>query len=278
MAEIKVTLKRINEKGRIAFEVPAEIEVQEALRNVLRTCRDKYNDYVSVTFKPPYKPRTTGKGSQNHHLNGHIMQICNVTGNDYETIKYCIKMTAAEQYGYPVQEVADGDLHLVLEDQFFQLARTADQHRQAHGLVAPAEFLNGLADARVLRHGGVADQAQREVADQLPVHVARLRAEVVQRGQRAPRQLVEALPLGGQAKAAAAAFAQREAQAGLERGELAADGGLAHAQQGLRGRHAASVDDGQEDADQPQVEVGDVREHRVTTDKTLTKIDVNFPN
>ena len=106
MAEVKIVLKRINERGRICFEAPREPELQEALRNILRTCQDKYNDYVSVTFKPPYKPRTTGKGSQNHHLNGHIMQIFNVTGNDYETIKYCIKMTAAEQFGYPTQTVA----------------------------------------------------------------------------------------------------------------------------------------------------------------------------
>lgn len=106
MAEVKIVLKRINERGRICFEAPREPELQEALRNILRTCQDKYNDYVSVTFKPPYKPRTTGKGSQNHHLNGHIMQICNVTGNDYETIKYCIKMIAAEQFGYPTQTVA----------------------------------------------------------------------------------------------------------------------------------------------------------------------------
>lgn len=106
MAELKIVLKRINEKGYLKFEIPQEIELQAALRNVLTLCRDKYNDFVSLTFKPPYKPRTTGKGSQNHHLNGHIMQICNVTGNDYETIKYCIKMTAAEQFGYPTQTVA----------------------------------------------------------------------------------------------------------------------------------------------------------------------------
>ncbi len=106
MAEVKIVLKRINERGRICFEAPTEPELQEALRNILRTCQDKYNDYVSVTFKPPYKPRTTGKGSQNHHLNGHIMQICNVTNNDYETIKYCIKMIAVEQMGYPFETVA----------------------------------------------------------------------------------------------------------------------------------------------------------------------------
>lgn len=106
MAEIKITLKRLNEKGRITFEAPREPELQTALRNVLRLCQDKYNDYVSVTFRPPYKPRTTGKGSQNHHLNGHIMQICNATGNDYETIKYCIKMIAVEQLGYSFETIA----------------------------------------------------------------------------------------------------------------------------------------------------------------------------
>ena len=106
MAEVKIVLKRINERGRICFEAPREPELQEALRRILRTCQDKYSDYVSVTFKPPYKPRTTGKGSQSHHLNGHIAQICNVTGNDHETIKYCVKMIAVEQYGYPFQTVA----------------------------------------------------------------------------------------------------------------------------------------------------------------------------
>ena len=102
--EIKITLKRKDLKGHICFEAP--IENQEALRRVLRVCRDKYNDYVSCTFSLPYKPRTTGEGSQNHHLNGHIMQICNETGNDYETIKYCVKMIAVEQFGFPFTEIA----------------------------------------------------------------------------------------------------------------------------------------------------------------------------
>lgn len=106
MAEIKIVLKRLNEKGFLKFEIPQEIELQEALRNVLTVCRDKYNDYVSVTFKPPYKPRSVGAGSQSHHLNGHIAQICNVTGNDHETIKYCVKMIAVEQMGYPFETIA----------------------------------------------------------------------------------------------------------------------------------------------------------------------------
>lgn len=106
MAEVQITLKRVFQKGLLSFEIPREPELKNALVSVLSTCQSKYNDYVHLTIKPPYKPRTTGKGSQNHHLNGHIMQICNFTGNDYETIKYCIKMIAVEQMNYPYTTIA----------------------------------------------------------------------------------------------------------------------------------------------------------------------------
>ena len=106
MAEVSLVMKRVNMKGHICFVAPSEEDLQAALRHVLTICRDKHNDFVRVTIKPPYKPRTTGKGSQNHHLNGHIMQICNFTGNDYETIKYCIKMIAVEQLGFPSETIA----------------------------------------------------------------------------------------------------------------------------------------------------------------------------
>ena len=104
--DIRITLKRVNIKDHICFEVPADTGLQTALRRVLGVCRDKYEDYVSCVFAPPYKPRTTGGGSQNHHLNGHILQLCNETGNDYETIKYCVKMTAVEKFDYPYTEIA----------------------------------------------------------------------------------------------------------------------------------------------------------------------------
>lgn len=106
MGGVTITLKRVNQKGLISFEAPREPELQEAIKNVLRTCSVKNNDYVAVTFARPYSPRSTGPKSQNHHLNGHIMQICEITGNDYETIKYCIKMIAVEQMGFPYSMVA----------------------------------------------------------------------------------------------------------------------------------------------------------------------------
>ena len=103
---VQYVLRRVNIAGRIAFEPPADDGANANIKHELRKCRDKYNDYVLVTLQPPKKPRTTGEGSQNHHLNGHIMQICNETGESYDVVKYCIKMIAVEQMGYPYKTIA----------------------------------------------------------------------------------------------------------------------------------------------------------------------------
>ena len=106
---VQYVLKRVNIEGRIAFEPPADLGANENIKRELRKCRDKHNDYVLVTIQPPRKPRTTGAHSQNHHLNGHIMQICNETSNSYDAIKYCVKMLAVEEMGYPY-EFVDGHI------------------------------------------------------------------------------------------------------------------------------------------------------------------------
>lgn len=103
---VQYVLKRVNIAGRIAFIPPADTAAQANIKHELRKCRDKYNDFVLITMQPPKRPRTTGKNSQNHHLNGHIMQICNETGNDYETVKTAIKMLAVENMGYPYKTIA----------------------------------------------------------------------------------------------------------------------------------------------------------------------------
>lgn len=103
---VQYVLKRSFEAGKIAFELPTDPSQRQAIKRELTKCREKNNDYVLVTLQPPKRPRTTGEDSQNHHLNGHIMQICNETGNDYDTIKYCVKMLAVEQMGYPYKTVA----------------------------------------------------------------------------------------------------------------------------------------------------------------------------
>ena len=103
---VQYVLKRTFYAGHIAFDLPQDAGAREAIRRELERCRDKNNDYVLLTMQPPKRPRTTGEGSQNHHLNGHLMQICNETGQDYETVKYCVKMIAVEQMGYPYKTIA----------------------------------------------------------------------------------------------------------------------------------------------------------------------------
>ena len=101
MAEIRITMKRVFKKGFLCFEIPEDEGIREALKKILVSCREKYNDFVQVTLKPPYRPRTTGAKSQNHHLNGHIVQLCNITQHSYYEIKYCVKMKAVEALDYP---------------------------------------------------------------------------------------------------------------------------------------------------------------------------------
>lgn len=101
MAEVTLVLKRVFQKGLISFEVPNDEISKILLTNVISVIRDKHNDYAQVTIKPPRKKRTTGYKSQNHHLNGHIIQICNHTGNSYSVVKDYIKIIAVEQFGYP---------------------------------------------------------------------------------------------------------------------------------------------------------------------------------
>lgn len=106
---VQYVLKRTFYAGHIAFDLPQDAGAREAIRRELERCRDKNNDYVLLTMQPPKRPRTTGKDSQNHHLNGHIMQICQETGNTYDAIKYCVKMLAVEEMGYPY-ELIDGHI------------------------------------------------------------------------------------------------------------------------------------------------------------------------
>lgn len=121
MKSITVTLKRVFCKGYLCFEIPNNPADKEGLKQVLSYCKDKKNDYISVTLTPPRRPRSTGEHSQNHHLNGHIMQICAETGNDYETVKTAVKMIACESFGYPYTE-----LHGVIVPQGESKASTAE--------------------------------------------------------------------------------------------------------------------------------------------------------
>ena len=103
---VQYVVKVADVAGRIAFVPPENSGARANIKHELSKCREKYNGYVLVTFQPPKKPRTTGPDSQSHHLNGHIMQICEETGNDYDTVKDAVKMIAVENLGYPYRTIA----------------------------------------------------------------------------------------------------------------------------------------------------------------------------
>jgi hypothetical protein len=63
------------------------------------------NGYVRVQLSKPSRPRTTGIGSQNHHINGHVQQIAVETGNDFDMVKMAAKQ-AALGMGYPFKTIA----------------------------------------------------------------------------------------------------------------------------------------------------------------------------
>ena len=113
---VQYVLKRIFYAGHIAFDLPQDAGAREAIRRELERCKNKNNDYVLLTMQPPKRPRTTGENSQNHHLNGHIMQICNETQNSYNAVKDEIKRIATEGMGYPYEEI-NGHIHPIGESE-----------------------------------------------------------------------------------------------------------------------------------------------------------------
>jgi len=102
----EITLKYVNitdiMRGILGFKISDQSSaVQESVSGVIRSCLKRYGGMVRITIQPPYKIRSTGPFSQNHHLNGHIIDICNATGNSYEDVKTAVKLLAVENMGYP---------------------------------------------------------------------------------------------------------------------------------------------------------------------------------
>lgn len=57
---------------------------------------------------PGSRPRSTGKYSQNHRLNGFIAQVCHAKGGDFDMIKCEVKRRAIELGFPPYREVRIG--------------------------------------------------------------------------------------------------------------------------------------------------------------------------
>ena len=61
-----------------------------------------------MMFGKYYRKRTTGPGSQSHRANGFIAQICYVTGEDFDVLKYSLKRKAIRR-GLDFKTDSDGE-------------------------------------------------------------------------------------------------------------------------------------------------------------------------
>jgi len=73
---------------------------REPFLNIIKWCNENRDGNIRVQIQPPVKKRTTGAGSQSHHINGHVASIANFTGEDFDVIKSEAKKRAIKR-GYP---------------------------------------------------------------------------------------------------------------------------------------------------------------------------------
>lgn len=98
----KFILKLSDKNDRLVFEYPQE-PYKSKIKQILSVCESKCNSYVSLDIKRPYKPRTTGIGSQNNLFWKLVTIIAEFCGDDSEGMsdtEYGIKMRALAK-GYP---------------------------------------------------------------------------------------------------------------------------------------------------------------------------------
>ena len=76
---------------------------QNQISQVKAIARD---GWVQVTFAPPFRPRSTGKKSHNHRVNGHVAAIAEATGEDFDVVKIRLKQLAISR-GWPFVTVTE---------------------------------------------------------------------------------------------------------------------------------------------------------------------------
>lgn len=75
------------------------------LAYLFETCEKKHGGYCSLVVDVPFRPRSTGKGSQNSHAWGHASQIAKESGDTVDAIMSEAKRRAISR-GYPVDHVS----------------------------------------------------------------------------------------------------------------------------------------------------------------------------
>jgi hypothetical protein len=77
-----------------------DYSVRAMLKGITELCNKKYGGFIQLDLCPPYKSRTTGKGSQNNLIWKLITLIAQETGNDLSDVEEAAKERACKR-GYP---------------------------------------------------------------------------------------------------------------------------------------------------------------------------------
>ena len=88
-----------NKDGILVLSV-SDFGIRTMLKGLVEWCQQKYGSYIKLEMSPPYRPRSTGAGSQNSKIWACIQQIAQATGNDLEDVEDYIKEKAVAR-GYP---------------------------------------------------------------------------------------------------------------------------------------------------------------------------------
>lgn len=100
---VKIVMKQKVENNKLIFTLPAEPYKNQIL-HVLEKCDVKCGGYCSITIDRPYKPRTTGEGSQNNLVWKLITVVANEMGESTEFVEQLAKKKAISR-GYPTRNV-----------------------------------------------------------------------------------------------------------------------------------------------------------------------------
>lgn len=109
MREIVIPAARrlkTNSKIYLAYEIPSYI--RDYYWQMVREHEERGIRYERLRISKPFRPRSTGKHSQNHRINGFIQQICMATGFDFDVMKYYLKKKAIRR-GYPFTTDPSGE-------------------------------------------------------------------------------------------------------------------------------------------------------------------------
>lgn len=102
-AKLVMKIESYSSKDGMMLLSVNDYAVRAMLKGLVDLCDKKYSSYVKLDMSPPYRPRSTGPGSQNSHIWAHIQQIAQETGNDLDDIEDYVKERALKR-GYPAKQ------------------------------------------------------------------------------------------------------------------------------------------------------------------------------